>query len=58
VSEAIDGDTRPDGHAPDAGADEFLSRPSIQETMAPAARSCLKDKSTDVSCSSYTYPCS
>jgi hypothetical protein len=35
----IDGDTRPAGHAPDAGADEFVSPSAFLKAVSPTARS-------------------
>jgi hypothetical protein len=36
--EDIDGDKRPSGQAPDAGADEFVSRPASLEAVSPLSR--------------------
>ena len=35
----IDGDTRPAGHAPDAGADEFVSPSAFLKAVSPTSRS-------------------
>jgi hypothetical protein len=35
----IDGDTRPAGHAPDAGADEFVTSSAFHKAVSPTSRS-------------------